>query len=223
MAKVLIWGDSQAGTPGNAAKRALVAAGHSVTVVHNDSKSPIVQTRAPYWDQYTQAARGADVVLLIFGHNSLATPATEAALRKMKMDVAPPVLMSGPPQYPTARDHAEGDALRSMNARIFGDRYIDAYPVTPLSLPRASPTNPHFTPTGAAPWGSAMATAVQRFLAGAPPTSIAPVTGGGGGGAALGPPEGAGRLALAAAGAIGTLGLLWWLLRRPVRRNRHRR
>jgi uncharacterized membrane protein YgcG len=181
MARILIWGDSQAGTPGNAAKRELVAAGHTVTLVHNDSKSPVVQSREPYWSQYQAAARNADVILLIFGHNSLATPATETALRKFKQDVRPPVLMSGPPRYRTAEDHREGDALREMNGRIFGARYIDAYPSTGLELPRVSPTNPHFTPTGAAPWGHAMAQAVLAFLAGSssPP---APHGGGGGGG-----------------------------------------
>lgn len=191
MARILIWGDSQAGTPGNAAKRELVAAGHTVSLVHNDGKSPIVQARDPYWSQYAAASRNADVILLIFGHNSLATSATEAALVKFKQNVRPPVLMSGPPQYPTPEDHQEGDALRAMNARIFGTRYIDAYPSTPLTLPRVSPTNPHFTPTGTAPWGHAMAEAVLRFLA--DPTVSPPVpsggtsSGGGGGGSSLGP------------------------------------
>lgn len=174
MSNVLIYGDSQAGTPGNAAAAALRAAGHRVTVIHNDGKSPIVQARDPYWSQYVQAARSADVVLLIFGHNSLATQQTKTALERMRNGVRAPVLMSGPPMYAVPEDRAEGDALRTMNAQVFGARYIDAYPHTTLNLARVSPTNPHFTAAGAAPWGNAMAAAVQRFLAGGGASPVGP-------------------------------------------------
>lgn len=165
MSQILIWGDSQAGTPGTAAANALRAAGHQVTVVHNDGKSPIAQTREPYWSQYVAASRNADVILLIFGHNSLATPATKTALLKMRNGVRPPVLMSGPPIYAVPEDRAEGDALRTMYAEVFGARYIDSYPSTGLNNPRVSATNPHFTAAGAVPWGRAMAAGVQSFLA----------------------------------------------------------
>jgi len=223
MARVLIWGDSQGGMPGAQAEAALEANSHVVTRVFNQNISPIVQSRdgSSYWNQYKQLARNADVILLIFGHNDRAGTAHGAALTKFRRDVDPPVLMSGPPLYAIPEDRAQGDALRAQNAQIFGSRFIDAYPSTPLSIPRASPTNPHFTMAGAATWGRAMADAVEHFLAN-PDAAPAP-SGGGGGGTVLGPPVSHGRLALAAAGAVTVLGLLWWLSRRPVRRNRRRR
>ncbi len=166
MARILIDGDSQAGNPGAAAKRILEAHGHTVTHIHNDGQSPIAQTRdgSALWAQYRQLAQNADLVLLIFGHNDRATSAHEVALRKMITSVRPPVMMSGPPQYPAADDQAEGAALRTMNARIFGARYIDAYPSTPLSIPRDA-MGAHMTIANARPWGEAMAAAVEQAMA----------------------------------------------------------
>lgn len=238
MANILIIGDSQAGNPGAAAKRELEARSHSVVLIHHDGQSPIrfvaagAQPGAPgdslgsdrdMWSQYTRLARSADVILLIFGHNAPAGTRTRAALDKMRRDVVPPVLMSGPPQYPVVRDKAIGDALLAQNQTLFGARYIDAYPSTPVSLPRDR-TQWHLTPESAQPWGQAMADAVERFLA-APSAAPAPSSGGGGG-TALGPLGGVSRLALAAASAVAVsvLGLFWWLSQqRPVRRNRRRR
>lgn len=158
--RILIIGDSQAGNPGAAAKRALESMGHQATQVHNDGKSPIAYVNTPaLWSQYTTLARSADVILLIFGHNSQAGSATRNALLRMKNSVRPPVWMSGPPQYPNADDQAIGAALRTQNQQIFGARYIDAWPYTPPSLPRDAP-GWHLTPTAAQDWGTAMAHAV---------------------------------------------------------------
>lgn len=182
MANVLIIGDSQAGNPGAAAKRELQARGHTVTHIYHSGQSPSVYANksGALWAEYSRNARGKDVVLLIFGHNPARN--LEAALTTLKRDVAPPVLLSGPPMYTTPDDQAEGAAIRDINMRVFpGNRFIDAWPSTPVSIPRASPGNPHFTLAGATPWGRAMADGVERFLAGAPPIA------GGGGGSSLGP------------------------------------
>lgn len=181
MANVLIIGDSQAGNPGAAAKRELQARGHTVTHIYHSGQSPSMYANksGALWAEYSRNARGKDVVLLIFGHNPARN--LEAALTTLKRDVAPPVLLSGPPMYTTPDDQEEGAAIRDINMRVFpGNRFIDAWPSTPISIPRASPGNPHFTLAGATPWGRAMADGVERFLA-------APTTAGGGGGTSLGP------------------------------------
>jgi hypothetical protein len=176
MAHVLIIGDSQAGNPGADAKAILEAQGHVVTQIHNDGKSPVAYVNTPaLWAQYTSEAAGKDVVVILFGHNSNAGAATRNALIRMRDGVRPPVLMSGPPMYPHADDQVIGAALHDQNQRIFGARYIDAWPSTPVDLARDAP-GWHLTRASAQGWGRAIADAVQRFLAG-----------GGGGGTALGP------------------------------------
>lgn len=173
MASVLLIGDSQAGNPGAAAKRILEAAGHQVTQVHNDGKSPIAYVNTlDLWNQYTSLAANADIVVLIFGHNSLAGTATRNALTRMKNGVRPPVYMSGPPMYPpTANPTSTGQpsqdagaALRTQNMGIFGNRYIDAWPSTPVTLPRDA-AGWHLTPTSAQGWGQAIADAVMQAIA----------------------------------------------------------
>jgi hypothetical protein len=165
MAQILLIGDSQAGNPGAAAKRILEAAGHTVTQVHNDGKSPVAYVNTPsLWSQYTSLAAAADLVVLIFGHNSPAGAATRNALVRMKNGVRPPVFMSGPPMYPNADDQQQGTALRTQNMGIFGTRYIDAWPSTPVTLPRDAP-GWHLTPTAAQGWGQAIADAATYALA----------------------------------------------------------
>lgn len=184
MANILVIGDSQAGIPGAAAKRELQARGHTVTHIYHEGQSPGVYANksGALWAEYARNARGKDVILLVFGGNPSRN--LEAALRTLKEDVHPPVLLSGPPMYTVAADQASGAQIRNINMRVFtGDRFIDAWPSTPVSIPRASPGNRHFSATGAAGWGRAMADGVERFLASSPP---APNTGGGGG-TALGP------------------------------------
>lgn len=165
MANILLIGDSQAGNPGAAAKRFLEAAGHTVTQVHNDGKSPIAYVNTPdLWNQYTSLAAHADLIVLIFGHNSQAGTATRNALLRMKNGVRPPVFMSGPPMYPNADDQVQGTALRTQNMGIFGARYIDAWPSTPVTLPRDAP-GWHLTLAAAQGWGQAIANAVQQAIA----------------------------------------------------------
>ena len=136
-----------------------------MTVIHNDGKSPPAYVNTPaLWAQYTAAAAGKDIVVLLFGHNSNAGSATRNALLRMKTGVRAPVLMSGPPQYPNAPDQVIGTALRDQNARIFGDRYIDAWPSTPPNLPRDAP-GWHLTRAAAQGWGQAIADATVRALA----------------------------------------------------------
>jgi len=230
MAKFLIVGDSQAQGrigPGYFAEKKLQAAGHTVRRVANHGKGPIDYVNTPtLWSAYTQAVSSfrPDVIILIYGSNDFGSR-LGGALTRMKNAFPQPVWMSGPPQYPDPDRQALARTIRSTNEQVFGARWIDAYPFTPLSIPRDH-LRAHFPGEGGRPWGEAIANTVMRSLSStptAPADDDAPRDGGGGGGAALGPPEGAGRLALAAAGAIGALGLFWWLLRRPVSRNRHRR
>lgn len=160
MPSALIIGDSQAGNPGAAAKAALEARGYTVTQIHNDGKSPIAYVNTPdLWNQYIQNAAGKDIVVLIFGHNSQAGAATRNALIRMRDGVRPPVLMTGPPMYPNAPDQQQGSALRDQNSRLFGARYIDAWPSTPATLPRDAP-GWHLTRAAAQGWGQAIANAV---------------------------------------------------------------
>lgn len=160
--RILVIGDSQAGNPGAAAKRALELLGHSVVQIHNDGRGPrSYVSDASLWAQYTSLARDADLVVLIFGHNDPASRALEVALERMRDGVRAPVWMTGPPQYPNASDQAQGAAIREIAKRTFGARYIDAWPFTPPSLPRDA-AGWHLTPTAAGPWGQAVAAAVTR-------------------------------------------------------------
>jgi len=195
MSRILVIGDSQAGNPGAAAKTALEARGHTVTQIHNDGHGPTAYVSQPsLWQQYTQNAADADIVLLIFGHNDLAGSRSRAALEQMRTGVHAPVWMSGPPLYPANAEptsggqpsRAAGDALRAQNQQVFGSHYIDAYPSTPESLPRDS-HGWHFTPASAQGWGHAMAAAIDQ----------AARSGGGG----------TGRTALIVGGVLATLAL----------------
>jgi hypothetical protein len=186
MAKILIVGDSQAqGTPGSYAQRKFEAAGHTVQRISQPSCGPIdwssdevsAGCRTPgLWSRYTNAVRTfrPDAVLLIYGSNDFGSR-LQGALTQMKNRVAPPVYMSGPPMYPEADRQRLGEQIREANRTVFGARWIDAWPHTPLSLPRDA-LQAHFPGEAGRPWGEAMADAVMRGMAG-----------GGGGGTALGP------------------------------------
>jgi hypothetical protein len=219
--KFLIVGDSQAnGKPGQATEARLRAQGHTVMRVARDGHGPVAYQHNTdgVRDAFLDAVRSfsPDVVLGVWGHN----PTTAAALQWFRGSVPQPVYASGPPSYPNASDQVLGDRYKAMFQSVFGDgRYIDAYAWTPVSLPRDRPGWHFTTSEGGQAWGNPLADELLRRAAGAPGSG----SGGGGGGTALGPPVGAGRLALAAAGAVTVLGLLWWLTRRPVRRNRRRR
>jgi len=172
MSRILIVGDSQSGTPGAAAQRKLLTLGHTVQKIEHDGKGPYDYVRMPdLWSEYTNtvASFRPDMILLIFGHNDAPNQNLHDALVRLKQAVRPKVILSGPPQYADPTQQAIGDRVKAIHSNVFGSDFIDAYPFTSTSLPHQAPTanfnpNPHFTPAGAEPWGSAMADEVQRRL-----------------------------------------------------------
>lgn len=175
MSKILIVGDSQAqGTPGLYAQRKFEGAGHQVMRIAQHSCGPIdwssdavsAGCNTPgLWSRYTNAVASfrPDVIVLIYGSNDYGSR-LEGALTQMKNRVSPAVYMSGPPMYPEADRQRLGEQIRSTNQRVFGDRWIDAYPHTPLSLPRDS-LQAHLPGESGRPWGEAIATAVMNSMA----------------------------------------------------------
>lgn len=192
MARFLIVGDSQAqGTPGLYAQRKLEAMGHTVRRISQQSCGAVDWSSddvsrgcntAGLWSRYVSAVNSfrPDVIVLIFGSNDTGSLLDDALL-KMKNRVRPPVWMSGPPLYPLAPRQAVGLGIKAANQQVFGSKFIDAYPFTPLSIPRDS-LNAHLPGEGGRPWGEAIASAVLRGMTGA-------ADAGGGGDVALGPPK----------------------------------
>jgi hypothetical protein len=172
MSRVLIVGDSQSGAPGSVAQRKLQTLGHIVQKVENDGRGPYDYVRMPdLWAQYTGAiaAFHPDIILLIFGHNDAPNQNLRDALVRMKQNVRPKVVLSGPPQYADPTAQAHGAQVKAIYSSVFGSDFLDAYPFTSTTLPHAAPTaafpiNPHFTLAGAEPWGTAMADEVHRRL-----------------------------------------------------------
>jgi len=158
--RVLIVGDSQAGAPGAAAQHELERLGYEVRQIHHDGHGAIAYTRRSggLWREYVRALRAfrPDAVLLVFGHNDRAGERLHAALAQLRDAASPPVWMSGPPHYPDVRDEAEGAAIRGVARDVFGARYIDAWPSTPLELPRDR-AGWHLTRDAAGEWGLVMA------------------------------------------------------------------
>lgn len=196
MAKILIVGDSQAqgNGPGLYAQRKFEAAGHTVQRISQHGCGPIDWSTdeiddpvgrgcqvAGLWSRYMLAVNSfqPDAIVLIFGSNDFGSR-LQGALTQMKNRVRPPVYMSGPPLYPAADRHRLGETIKAANRAVFGPRWIDAYPFTPLSIPRDA-LQAHFPGEGGRPWGEAIAEAVMRGMAGGA------ASGGGGGGTALGP------------------------------------
>jgi len=185
MSKILIVGDSQAqGTPGLYAQQKFEAAGHTVRRISQQSCGAIDWTSnevsrgcgtAGLWDRYMSAVTSfqPDLIVLIFGSNDMGSGLDDALL-KLKNRVRPPVWMSGPPMYPLEPRQQQGLVIKATNQRVFGPRFIDAYPFTPLSIPRDH-LNAHLPGEGGRPWGEAIADTVLRTLSA------------GGGGTSLGP------------------------------------
>jgi len=198
MAKILIVGDSQAqgNGPGLYAQRKFEAAGHTVRreAQHgcgpidwsSDEVSPGCRTPG-LWSRYTGAVASfqPDIVVLIFGSNDFGSRLDDGLL-KMKNQVRPPVWMSGPPMYPAEDRQRLGTNIRAINQRVFGARWIDAWPHTPLSIPRDR-FRAHFPGEGGRAWGEAIANTVMQGMAGGSGEGGAPSSGGGGGGSSLGP------------------------------------
>lgn len=176
--KILIVGDSQAqGTPGLYAERKFQALGHTVRRVSQQSCGPIDWTddtahagcrTSGLWSRYRSALRSfePDAVVLIYGSND-SGPGLPAALERMKSETSVPVWMSGPPLYPVADRQSLGERIRSANQGVFGPKWIDAYPHTPLSIPRDD-LNAHLPGEGGRPWGEAIAESVLRGPSPAP-------------------------------------------------------
>lgn len=211
MPKALIVGDSQAqGTPGRYAEQKLRAAGYQTMRISNPGKGAIDYVNTPaLWQAYTDAARSfnPDVVVLIFGSNDFGSR-LEPALERMKNAVRAPVWMSGPPLYPEAGRQRLGEQIREANRAVFGSRWIDAWPHTPLSLPRDH-LQAHLPGESGRPWGEAIAAAVMS----------------GGGGVSLGPQMApVAKAAAVGAGVVLLVVAVHALLgSRRVRSNRRRR
>lgn len=160
--RALIVGDSQAqGTPGRYAETKLRSAGWQTMRIGNPGKGPIDYVSTPeLWAAYTGAARAfnPDVVVLIFGSNDFG-PRLRPALERMKSAVRPPVWLSGPPLYPEASRQRLGETIRQANQEVFGGRWIDAWPFTPLDLPRDH-LQAHLPGEAGKPWGEAIADAL---------------------------------------------------------------
>jgi lysophospholipase L1-like esterase len=170
MAKILIFGDSQAaGAPGSAAERALKAAGNEVRRFGNVGRGPADYVRDPsLWSQYTRAVAdfAPDAVLAVFGSNDVANAALEQGMIRIRDAVRPPVFFSGPPQYPNPTNNMRGAAIRDMAKAVWGDeRYIDAYPWTAGAAGRAA-DGLHFTASGGERWGAPLASELSRRLTG---------------------------------------------------------
>jgi len=180
--KILIVGDSQAqGTPGSYAEQKFRAAGHTVQRISQPSCGPIDWSSdavsagcrtAGLWSRYTGAVNSfrPDAVLLIFGSNDSGSRLDDALLQ-MKNRIAPPVFMSGPPLYPAADRQRLGESIKVINQRVFGDRWIDAYPFTPLTLQRDA-LQAHLPGAAGRPWGEGMAAAVMTRMASGGATTL---------------------------------------------------
>lgn len=173
MSKFLIVGDSQAqGTPGQFAERKLQAAGHTTRRIANAGKGAIDYVNTPaLWSAYTSAVSSfrPDGIILIFGSNDFGSRLDDALLR-MKNSVTPPVWMSGPPLYPETERQRRGESIRTINQQVFGPRWIDAWPHTPLTLPRDS-LQAHLPGEAGRPWGEAIAERVMRDMTSLPQSS----------------------------------------------------
>lgn len=166
MASVAIVGDSQSVNPGKVVEEVLRAAGHKVSRLSNTGNGPYDYVRLPnLWRGYTETVRvsRAEVVLLIFGSNDAPNDHLRDALDKMKRSVRPKVLLSGPPLYPDPDHQVTGQKIQDTYREVFREDFIDAYPHTPLSIPRDK-LGFHFTLKGSKTWGEAMAAEVLKRL-----------------------------------------------------------
>jgi hypothetical protein len=156
--KVLIIGDSQAaGAPGRAFESELRARGIETRRIGHSGHGAYDWTRM-HWPEYQAAIRSfaPDQVIMIFGSNDPAGERLQNALLRFKAS-APKVSYAGPPRYDGRPDvQAKGAPIRDMASRVFGRDYLDAYPYTGPTVPRAR-DRVHFGPTGGATWAAGMA------------------------------------------------------------------
>lgn len=151
--KILIIGDSQTdGAPGRAVESKMRDLGHETRRIGHVGHGAYDWSRM-HWAEYLAALRSfvPDMVLLIFGSNDPASTNLRAAMERFKAS-HPKVYYAGPPRYDAKPDvQAIGSRVRDLAMEVFGDRYLDAYPYTGSSVPRAA-DHVHFGPTGGAMW-----------------------------------------------------------------------
>jgi len=154
---ILIIGDSQAaGAPGRLFEAKLREGGHATRRVGYPGHGAEDWVRL-HWREYESLLRAfrPDQVVMIFGSNDPASERLSSALERFKGS-NPKVYYAGPPRYnANPETQAKGEAIRSMASRVFGGTYLDAYPYTGPSVPRAS-DGVHFGVTGAGIWASGM-------------------------------------------------------------------
>lgn len=149
--RVLIIGDSQAGAPGRALEALISGVGGEVKRIFKSGQGPADWSRA-HWREYSRAVesfRPTDVIL-IFGSNDPPDERLMAALERFWGSYSR-VWYAGPPRYERADLQRRGAAVRAMAKRVFGARYLDAWPFTGPAVPRA-PDGVHFGPSGARAW-----------------------------------------------------------------------
>jgi hypothetical protein len=135
----------------------LRANGVATNRIGYESHGPYVWTQQ-HWPEYQQALRSFQPtdVIMIFGTNEGASSRLDAALRQFKSSAAR-VWYSGPPRYDRVPEQQGISAeVRQLAARVFGNRYLDAWPYTGTAAQR-TPDGLHFTIDGAASWAWGMA------------------------------------------------------------------
>jgi hypothetical protein len=161
--RALIVGDSQAqGSPGNYAERALRAQGLDVLRIAREGKGAVSWTSdESLWREYLAAVRThrPDHVVFVFGSNDSGPRLGPALLQLREYAGTQSAWLSGPPHYVDPDRERLGASIRSVNAAAFGSRYIDAWPHTPLSLPRDR-AGVHLPGESGRPWGEAIAATV---------------------------------------------------------------
>lgn len=188
--RVLIAGDSQsAGAPGRLLEQGLSALGAQVRRIGHVGHGAYDWTRM-HWDEYQAALRDVqpDHVILIFGSNDPPDERLERAMRQFQQS-APSVWYAGPPRYdsrPELQNRSAG--IRSLAARVFGDRHLDAWPYTGPSVSRAR-DGAHFTVSGGETWAQGILREWRNALAG--------------GGVWVGP-------VILGGAAVTLFGLWWW-------------
>jgi hypothetical protein len=153
--RILIIGDSQAGAPGAALEALLNGLGASVKRIFREGQGPADWSRS-HWSIYASALdsfRPTDVIL-IFGSNDPPNEALQLAMERFWQSHAR-VWYAGPPRYQDEALQRRGAAVRTMARRVFGARYLDAWPFTGPAVPRA-PDGVHFGRAGAQAWARGM-------------------------------------------------------------------
>ena len=160
-------GDSQSVEPGKKAEKILLEHGYNVRRLSSVGMGPYDHVRMPVlWNRYISCVRTfkPDLIVLIFGTNDAPTHNLDTSLEKLKSSVKPPVILTGPPQYPSSERQAIGLDVKRRYQSAFGEDYLDSYPHTSTDLVRDR-LGLHFTSVSASAWGEAIAKEVLRRTA----------------------------------------------------------